>query len=106
MDGDKLKLAKEAAQRTVELLRPQDTVGVVAFDDQPWWVVEPQKLGDKKDVLAQINGIPSGGGTNIYPAVEGALNKLLDVQAQRKHLILLTDGSRPRIRDTARCSKR
>ncbi|MEK5162880.1 VWA domain-containing protein [Paenibacillus sp. FSL R5-0527] len=92
MDGDKLKLAKEAAQRTVELLRPQDTVGVVAFDDQPWWVVEPQKLGDKKDVLAQINGIPSGGGTNIYPAVEGALNKLLDVQAQRKHLILLTDG--------------
>lgn len=92
MNGDKLKLAKEAAQRTVELLRSKDTVGVVAFDDQPWWVVEPQKLGDKKDVLALINSIPSGGGTNIYPAVEGGLNKLLNVSAQRKHLILLTDG--------------
>ncbi|MFD1175231.1 VWA domain-containing protein, partial [Paenibacillus puldeungensis] len=92
MDGEKLNLAKEAAQRTVELLRSQDTVGVVAFDDQPWWVVEPQKLGDKKDVLTQINSIPSGGGTNIYPAVEGALNKILSVSSQRKHLILLTDG--------------
>lgn len=92
MEGSKLTLAKESAMRTVELLRPQDTVGVVAFDDQPWWVVEPQKLDDKDAVISQISGIPSAGGTNIYPALESATNKILDMEAQRKHIILLTDG--------------
>lgn len=92
MDGDKLKLAKESAMRTVELLRAKDTVGVVAFDDRPWWVVEPQVLKDKEHVLSQINGIPSAGGTDIYPAVADATAKMLEVKAQRKHIILLTDG--------------
>lgn len=92
MDGDKLRLAKESAIRTVELLRPKDTVGVIAFDDQPWWVVEPQKLDDKESVISSINGIPSGGGTNIYPAVADATDKMLELEAQRKHIILLTDG--------------
>ena len=69
-----------------------DTVGVVAFDDQPWWVVEPQVLSDKDFVLSQINSIPSAGGTDIYPAVADATKKMLDVEAQRKHIILLTDG--------------
>lgn len=92
MDGDKIALAKESAIRTVELLRPKDTVGVVAFDDSPWWVVEPQKLDDKDSVISQISSIPSAGGTNIYPALADATNKMLEVKAQRKHIILLTDG--------------
>lgn len=92
MDGDKLRLAKESAIRTVELLREKDTVGVIAFDDQPWWVVEPQKLADKEDVISRIHGIPSGGGTDIYPAVSQAASKMLELEAQRKHIILLTDG--------------
>ncbi|WP_019638472.1 VWA domain-containing protein [Paenibacillus fonticola] len=93
MEGDKIRLAKESAMRTVEMLRSKDTVGVVAFDDRPWWVVEPTKLGDQKDdVLAKINSIPSAGGTDIYPAVADATDKLLGIEAQRKHIILLTDG--------------
>ncbi|RUT39611.1 VWA domain-containing protein [Paenibacillus anaericanus] len=92
MSGDKIELAKESAMRTVELLRPKDTVGVVAFDDQPWWVVEPQKLDDKDSVIAKIGSIPSAGGTDIYPAVASATEKILDISAQRKHIILLTDG--------------
>lgn len=92
MDGEKLRLAKESAIRTVELLREKDTVGVLAFDDRPWWVVEPQRLDDKESVISSINGIPSGGGTDIYPAVADATAKMLDLDAQRKHIILLTDG--------------
>ncbi|WHX50437.1 VWA domain-containing protein [Paenibacillus woosongensis] len=93
MEGDKIRLAKESAMRTVELLRSKDTVGVVAFDDRPWWVVEPTKLGNQKDdVIAKINSIPSAGGTDIYPAVAEATDKLLGIEAQRKHIILLTDG--------------
>lgn len=92
MDGGKLELAKEAALRTVELLREQDTVGVIAFDGSPWWVVEPVQLSDRDQVMNAIRGIQPSGGTEIYSAVEAGLNRMLDVQAQRRHIILLTDG--------------
>nr|WP_305120975.1 VWA domain-containing protein [Saccharibacillus sp. JS10] len=92
MSGSKIELSKEAAMRTVELMRSKDTVGVVAFDDTPWWVVEPQKLTDKEAVLDQIQSIPSAGGTNIYPAMASAAEAIQKIKAQRKHIILMTDG--------------
>jgi Ca-activated chloride channel family protein len=92
MDGGKMELAKEAAIRTVELMREQDTVGIVAFDSSPWWVVEPQKLTDREAVIKDISSIQPDGGTEIYTALEAGYQKLLDVNAQRKHIILLTDG--------------
>ncbi|PZD96235.1 hypothetical protein DNH61_08490 [Paenibacillus sambharensis] len=92
MQGGNMELAKEAALRTVELMRDQDTVGVVAFDGSPWWVIEPVKLTERDAVNNAIQGIQADGGTEIYPAVSTALNRMLDVEAERKHIILLTDG--------------
>lgn len=92
MSDGKLELAKEAAMRTVELLREEDTVGVIAFDTEPWLVLEPTKLSDRDSVLADIQGIQVGGGTDIYPAVSEGYEHLLAMDAQRKHMILLTDG--------------
>ncbi len=92
MAGEPIELAKEAAGRTAELLREADTIGVLAFDSAPWWVVEPAKLSDREDVLRRIGSISADGGTEIYTAVEEAFRSLKDVDAQRKHIILLTDG--------------
>lgn len=92
MADGKLELAKEAAMRTVELLRDVDTVGVVAFDSTPWWVVEPTPLTDRDEVLEKIQGIQPEGGTEIYTALDAGYKGLLDINAQRKHMILLTDG--------------
>ncbi|NOV03448.1 VWA domain-containing protein [Paenibacillus planticolens] len=92
MSGEKMKLAQEAASRTVDLLRDKDTLGVLGFDSSPTWYVEPQKLTQKPDVIQKINAIPADGGTEIYTAVEEAFAKLSKVDAQRKHIILLTDG--------------
>jgi len=91
MDG-KLELAKEAAIRTIELLRDIDTVGVIAFDSSPWWVVEPTKLTDRKTVISQIQGIQPEGGTEIFSALNEGYTGLTKLDAQRKHMILLTDG--------------
>jgi Ca-activated chloride channel family protein len=91
MDG-KLELAKEAAMRTIELLRDIDTVGVIAFDSAPSWVVEPTQLTDRKAVLAQIQGIQPAGGTEIFSALNEGYEGLSKLDAQRKHMILLTDG--------------
>lgn len=92
MSGDKLELAKEAAMRTVELMRDQDTVGVIAFDDRPTWIVPPTKLTNKDEILADIQSINAAGGTDIFPALNQAYQKMLTLESERKHIILLTDG--------------
>jgi uncharacterized membrane protein/uncharacterized protein YegL len=93
MSGEKIELAQEAASRTVQLLRDsKDTVGVLAFDSSPWWVVEPQLITDKKKIEEQIHSIRADGGTEVYGAVAEAYRRLSGIEAQRRHIILLTDG--------------
>ena len=58
MSGSKIILAREAAARSVELLREDDTFGFTAFDDQMWEVIPMGKLEDKKDAVEQILSVP------------------------------------------------
>ncbi|WP_203332482.1 VWA domain-containing protein [Planococcus beigongshangi] len=92
MAGQKLELAKEAAARSVELLREDDRVGVIAFDDQPWEIIPTQKLGDPQQAIDDILTVAPGGGTEIYSSLAEAYSQLEDLELQRKHIILLTDG--------------
>lgn len=92
MEVRKMEIAKEGARRAASMLGAQDTLGVVAFDSLPWWVVEPVKVTDKQDLLDKISSIRANGGTSIYPALADAFANLQDVEAKRKHIILLTDG--------------
>ncbi len=95
MMGNRLELAKEAAARSVELLQIGDTVGVIAFDDQTWQIVDTAAITKIKDVTEKILGITAGGGTNIYPGLADAYDQLTPLELQRKHIILLTDGQSP-----------
>nr|WP_249310297.1 VWA domain-containing protein [Bacillus sp. FJAT-49736] len=92
MEGQKLRLAKEAAARSVELLRDEDTLGLVAFDDRPWEIVKTGPIKDKKSVIKKIRSITADGGTEIYTSLKLAYEKLKPLKLQRKHIILLTDG--------------
>ncbi|MFD3158520.1 VWA domain-containing protein [Haloimpatiens sp. FM7330] len=92
MGGTKMELAKEAAARTVDFLRDRDEIGVLAFDDKQYWVVERQKAKDKKSIRNQIGTLRGGGGTSILPALSEAYNSLKESNAKIKHIILLTDG--------------
>ncbi|WP_107942198.1 VWA domain-containing protein [Metasolibacillus fluoroglycofenilyticus] len=92
MYGNKLELAKEAAARSVELLREEDTLGFIAFDDRPWEIIETGPLGSKEDAVDTILSVTPGGGTEIYSSLSLAYENLADLQLQRKHIILLTDG--------------
>ena len=92
MAGSKIVLAREAAARSVELLRDDDTFGFTAFDEQLWEVIPVGPLGDKKKAVEQILSVPADGGTNIFPGVEKAYADLAGLKLQRKHIILLTDG--------------
>src|SRR4029079_19703931 len=42
MGGSKIEMAKDAAKAAVELLGPNDKVGVIAFEGETYWVCEVQ----------------------------------------------------------------
>ncbi len=92
MHGTKLELAKEAAARSVEMLRDEDTLGFIAFDDRPWEIIETGPLGNKEEAVDTILSVTPGGGTEIYNSLAKAYENLADQKLQRKHIILLTDG--------------
>ncbi len=88
----KLELAKEAVLRSVDLLKPNDKVGVVVFDSSPRWVTPITDVKDKNSILASIATIRSGGGTNILAGLQAVSDRLPADDGQVKHVILLTDG--------------
>lgn len=90
--NSKLAMAKDAAAAAVDNLRDIDKIGVISFDDMYGWNVDIRTADDKEDVKSGIYGIKDGGGTNIYPAVREAYDKIKDLDCQLKHIILLTDG--------------
>ncbi|MBA4536196.1 VWA domain-containing protein [Bacillus aquiflavi] len=92
MAGNKLALAKEAAARSVELLRENDTLGFIAFDSKPHVIVETKPLKNKEETIEKISSITPGGGTEIITSLEKAYKDLSKLPLQRKHIILLTDG--------------
>ncbi|WP_075617393.1 VWA domain-containing protein [Paenisporosarcina indica] len=92
MAGNKFELAKEAAARSIDLLREDDTLGFIAFDDRPWEIIEAKTLTNKEEALEKILSVSVGGGTEIYPGLELAYERLTELKLQRKHIILLTDG--------------
>lgn len=92
MAGSKIDLAKEAAARSVELLRKNDTFGFIAFDDRPWNIIQPAPIKNKKQVISDILSVAPGGGTEIYQSLQSAYQQLKPLNLQRKHIILMTDG--------------
>lgn len=92
MGGQNIELAKDAAKAAVELLGPRDSVGVIAFDGQSYWVSELRSASDKSMIIDQISTIQASGGTNMYPPMEDAYRALGAASAKLKHCILLTDG--------------
>ncbi len=92
MQGEKLDMAKAAAQSTLELLGSKDQIAVVAFDGETFVICEMQAATNKGQISEQIAGIQQGGGTEMYPAMQRAFEMLNNTTARLKHVIMLTDG--------------
>ncbi len=92
MSGEKLAMARQAAMGAVQLLGPLDRIGVIAFDSMPECVVPIRTAADRTAIARMISTIAGGGGTNMFPALEQAYAALLPLDANLKHVIVLTDG--------------
>ena len=96
MLGPRIAATKRAAVSLVKQLSPEDLVGILAFDTQPYVVAEVQPAGQIGPALVEkLVKLRSSGGTDVYPAMTAAVNRLELTGATLKHIILLTDGQTP-----------
>jgi Mg-chelatase subunit ChlD/uncharacterized membrane protein len=93
--SNKMELAKQAALAAAQSLGPYDEIGILAFSDTPRWAIPLTSAADLTPVEQAINAMAPGGGTEIYPALQAAYQGLSAVDAQVKHIVLLTDGEAP-----------
>jgi Mg-chelatase subunit ChlD len=92
MRRGKIEFAKTAALATLDLLEPEQGLGVVAFDAKQHVIVPLAPVGDKRRAAELISRMTSSGQTNIYGALQEAQRQLADSKAEIKHIILLSDG--------------
>lgn len=89
---DRLGLAKVAAKQAVGVLSAQDQVGVMAFGSSTEWISEIVPCSNKPELLRRIDTLKPEGQTNMFPALEKAYLALELTPADRRHVILLSDG--------------
>lgn len=92
MSGAKVEMAKEAAARSIRLLHEGDSAAVLAFDSMPQWVAPLTPVTDRDRLERAIGSIYADGGTEVYPALLAGFGAVRGVDADVKHIILLTDG--------------
>jgi len=96
MMGPRIAATKRAAVELVKQLAAEDLVGVLAFDVRPYVVVEMQPAGRVTEALIEkLVRLKSTGGTDIFPALEAARDRLAASDATVKHILLLSDGNTP-----------
>ena len=91
---NKLDIIKQAIVKASSLMNSTDRVGVVGFDATPTWLVNIQELGSigETGLRQSLQPIVAQGETHVHPGLQTAVNGLLPVDAQLKHIVLLTDG--------------
>lgn len=95
MTGKKIFATKKATIELLKQLKKTDMMGLIAFDVIPYVIVEMAPVGDilGKDLLGKLTRLSAGGGTDIFPAMTEAYNRLSRSGAKVNHIILLSDGN-------------
>ncbi len=93
MDGQKMTTTKQAAVALVKQLGPQDLLGIIAFDTQPHVVMELTPTGAARQVIVDnLIRLRPGGGTDFFPAMLLAAERLAVSGAKVNHILLMSDG--------------
>ncbi len=89
----KIDLLKRAAMEAVERLEGRNLVGILAFDARYEWIVPLGPVGGRKEaILEAIDELYPNGGTDVYEALQDAVERLKGVRARVKHILLFSDG--------------
>jgi Ca-activated chloride channel family protein len=94
MAGEKIDEAKRAAIRMIRDMRDDDEIAFVHYDSNPVLVQPLARVGKVREALiARVQGLEAGGGTNIPPALELAMRELAEAGKGRvRRVVLASDG--------------
>lgn len=93
-----LDLGKEAAMRAIELLKPEDHLGILAFSDDPIWIFPISPLNNEiaiRNASDSLKNIFPDNGTYMYKALVESVAALQNISvdsAQHRQILLLSDG--------------
>jgi Ca-activated chloride channel homolog len=90
----RLGMAKEAAILTAGALKPDDILGVMAFDRTNHWLVRPDSLQhlSSQNISDNISSLTAEGGTGLFQALKEADDVLRATPADLKEMVLVDDG--------------
>lgn len=98
MKGEKLDKAKEAAMKFLDVLSPQNKLGLVTFASTVESTVEVAGLSDSKFQVADIvQQAEAGGGTALYDAIKQAVIMADEAPSDGESIrgvVVLSDGMR------------
>lgn len=92
-----LQQSVDAAKDFVDLLQPQDLVGILAYADTP--IAVSAFSTDRTALKASLDGIDTGNKAAMYDALNNAVD-LLETRAERRVIILISNGKDTRSRQT------
>ncbi len=92
MMGEKLSLAKVSTLELVKNLKSSDIVSLLTFWDQYRYLYGFEEM---KNINTEVSISPliARGGTDLYRALEDGLERLIKLDMDQKHIIILTDGN-------------
>lgn len=95
MSGDRIEKAREAAIMAVNMLNSEDTLSVVAYDNQAEVIIPATKVNNKTALIKTINQqIKPRGMTALFAGVSKSIDQV-DKHLNKAHvnrIILLSDG--------------
>ncbi len=94
-ETSKIDMAREAMRLAGTALAVGDTIGVLEFSDSQNWVFPLTQIEGPATIDAldtAISQIKASGGTEMYPALQVGLDAIRNVQADVRHVVLLSDG--------------
>ena len=95
MCGEKLNQVKQSLKYLIELLKPEDRISLVVFDDRAELILAPKLIGKSREqILAIVDNIKSRGSTNIGAGIKVAFEEMLKRKSKNQvtGVLLLSDG--------------
>jgi uncharacterized membrane protein len=90
----KMSLANQGAVFALNVLQPRDQFGVTAVDTRVHVVTPLQPVAAKSAVEQKILAVTAGGGgIYVYTSMADAFQRLRDVSARIKHVLLFSDAA-------------
>jgi len=105
MDGQPLERVKQAAQKLLEQLAPDDRIAIVSFDHKARVLVPNQVNHQPASLKLPVNQLRAGGGTAIDEGLRLGIEELAKARKDTiSQALLLTDGENEH-GDNDRCLK-